>query len=62
MGLFDDIFGVVQDFNDIKEEVTSAVGGVVDDFVGLKDEAVESVASLKDEATTAIDDVKADLQ
>lgn len=50
MGFFDDIVGIVSDFNDIKEEAKSTVTELRDEALGLKDEAIQTVDQLKAEA------------
>lgn len=58
MGLFNDIFGVVNEFKGLKDEATSAISGVVNDFVSLKNEATTSAAQLKDEAISTAAQLK----
>jgi hypothetical protein len=57
MGLFDDLMGIAKEFNDIKSEVTGAIGDMANDLTGLKDEATSAVTQLKDEATSVKDGV-----
>lgn len=65
MGFFDDIAGIVSEFNSLKEEAVSAVSGLKEEALGLRDEAVSTGQQLKSEAlsvknefTGSIDGIK----
>lgn len=57
MSLFSDMFSVVNELNDLKNEAVSSVGDVAKELTGLKDEVSGSVSGVSDEIKGLKDEV-----